>query len=360
MTKQDEIQEKFINSTLEYFKENDVGYLELAMRIGKCRISIEVLKRLPISPINVLVAYPDNKLRDVWISEFEKWSYSNPNVRYVNFSSLKKHVHDRVDFFIIDEFHSASSAERSYCEEIMSRSTNTLALSGTVSVETDEEWCLNKIATYSTLDGISDGILADYEISVHIINLDDVTKITDKNGKSKTEKEKYKAYTWVIETLKRKQENFMHLALARNRLSMSSIGKMNYLKILLDSLSDKRVLVFTGLAKVADDTGIPSYHSKSKNDDNYKEFQKGVFNHLALAAMGKMGVTYSDLDSVILTNFTYNAEETSQILNRAIKLDYRGKKADLHILCLNEAPELKKIKESLALLDASKIKYYEN
>lgn len=360
MTKQDEIQEKFINSTLEFFKENDAGYLELAMRIGKCRISIEVLKRLPSRPINVLVAYPDNKLRDVWISEFEKWNYSNPNIRYVNFSSLKKHVHDRTDFFIIDEFHSASGTERSYCEEIMIRAGNTLALSGTVSVETDEQWCLDRIDVYSTLDGISDGILADYQISVHIVNLDDVVKTTDKKGKSKTEKEKYRAYTWVIETLKRKQENFMHLALARNRLSMSSIGKMKYLRMLLDSLSDKRTLVFTGLSKVADDIGIPSYHSKSKNDGNYKEFQKRTFNHLALAAMGKMGVTYSDLDSVVLLNFTYNAEETSQILNRAIKLDYRGKKADLHILCLNELPELKKIKESLSLLDASKIKYYEN
>jgi hypothetical protein len=70
-----------------------------------------------------------------------------------------------------------------------------------------------------------------------------------------------------------------------------------------------------------------------------------------------MGVTYKDLDSVILLNFTYNAEESSRILNRAIKLDYNGKVADLHILCLNEPPELKKIKESLSMLDQSKIKY---
>jgi len=56
-------------------------------------------------------------------------------------------------------------------------------------------------------------------------------------------------------------------------------------------------------------------------------------------------------------NFTYNAEESSQILNRAIKLDYNGKVADLHILCLNVLPELKKIKESVSMLDQSKIKY---
>jgi hypothetical protein len=132
---------------------------------------------------------------------------------------------------------------------------------------------------------------------------------------------------------------------------------MNHVKKLLRKLSDKRVLVFTGLAKVADELGIPSYHSKSKDESAYAGFQSGEHNHLALAAMGKVGVTYKDLDSVILLNFTYNAEETSQILNRAIKLDYCSKVADLHIICLNEPAEIKKIKESLSMLDQTKIKF---
>jgi hypothetical protein len=133
---------------------------------------------------------------------------------------------------------------------------------------------------------------------------------------------------------------------------------MNYLKAMLQGmLSDKRVLIFTGLANVADSIGVPSYHSKSKDDSAYTGFQNEEHNHLALAAMGKVGVTYKNLDSVILLNFTYNAEESSQILNRAIKLDYHGKVADLHILCLNELPELKKIKESLSMLDQTKIKF---
>jgi hypothetical protein len=161
----------------------------------------------------------------------------------------------------------------------------------------------------------------------------------------------------VIENLKRQGANFMHLALSRNRLSLSSIGKIDHVKKLLSKLSDKRVLIFTGLANVADNLGAPSYHSKSKDDSAYTGFQNGEHNHLALAAMGKVGVTYKDLDSVILLNFTYNAEETSQILNRAIKLDYQNKVADLHIICLNEAAEIKKIKESLSMLDQTKIKF---
>ena len=149
----------------------------------------------------------------------------------------------------------------------------------------------------------------------------------------------------------------MHLALARNRISQNSIAKLEKTRKLLKQLHDKRVIVFTGLSKAADEIGIPSYHSKSKETNSFEDFQDEKVNHLALAAMGKIGVTYKNLDSVILSNFTYNAEESSQILNRAIKLDYDNKVADLHVLCINEPPELKKIKESLSMLDQSKITY---
>lgn len=357
MTKQDLLQKQFIEKSIEHFKTSKMGYLNLAMRFGKCKTTLNLIDEMNGDQCTILIAYPDNKLKQTWESECEQWGYHNPNITYVNFSSLKKHVTHCFDFFIIDEFHSCSENERDYAHEIMDNCDYTLGLSGTVSEETASQWDFEEIASYSTLDGINDGILADYQISVHIVDLDDVIKIADKNGKLKTEKQKYAGYTWVIEKLKRDGGNFMHLALARNRLSLASAGKMRYVKRLIDLLNDKRVLVFTGLSKVADEIGIPSYHSKSKSDDAYLQFQNKKHNHLALAAMGKVGVTYKDLDSVILMNFTYNAEETSQILNRAIKLDYKNKKADLHIICLNEPPELKKIKESLSMLDQSKIKY---
>lgn len=355
MTKQDELQKEFVKKGIDFFKSYDRGYFNLAMRFGKCKTTIDLLIKMDVD--SVLIAYPDNKLKQTWESECELWGYDNPNITYVNFSSLKKYTEKEFDFFVIDEFHSCSENEREYAHTIMNNCTYTLGLSGTVSEETDGYWNMEQIAAYTTEQGIEDGILADYQISVHLVDLDDTIKVKDKQGKLKTEKQKYAGYTWVIEKMKMEGKNFMHLALARNRLSQSSIGKMNYAKALLNSLKDKRVLIFTGLADVADNLGVPSYHSKSKDESAYTDFQGGKHNHLALAAMGKVGVTYKDLDSVILLNFTYNAEESSQILNRAIKLDYKGKIADLHILCLNEKPELKKIKESLSMLDQSKIKY---
>ena len=356
--KQDQLQKEFVEQGVSFFKKIDRGYYNLAMRFGKCKTTIELMGKLLHKNEWVLIAYPDNKLKQTWMDEMEKWGFrEDVNVEYVNFSSLKKHLDAKYDFFVIDEFHSASENERDYAHTIMNNSKYTLGLSGTVSNDTIALWDLAEIASYSTDQGIQDGILADYQITVHRVNLDMIETTKDKKGKLKTEKQRYDGYTWVIENLKRQGGNFMHLALARNRLSLSSIGKINHVKKLLQKLSDKRVLVFTGLSAVADNLGIPSYHSKSKDDLAYTGFQSGEHNHLALAAMGKVGVTYKDLDSVILLNFTYNAEETSQILNRAIKLDYKNKKADLHVICLNELPELKKVKESLSMLDETKIKY---
>lgn len=356
MTKQDELQKEMVKRSIEFYKTKKRGYLDLAMRFGKTKTVIGILNEL-CKKGEVLIAYPDNKLRQTWIDECELWGYNNPNITHVNFSSLKKHIDVNYDFFIIDEFHSASENERELCFDIMENCKYTIGLSGTVSDVTKLDWGMEEIAQYSTLQGIEDGILADYTITVHTVNLDNIIKTADKKGKLKTEKQRYDGYTWVIENLKRQGGNFMHLALARNRLSLSSVGKMNHVKKLLEKLSDKRVLVFTGLAKVADEIGIPSYHSKSKSDDAFVDFQEKKHNRLALAAMGKVGVTYKDLDSVILLNFTYNAEETSQILNRAIKLDYKNKMADLHVICLNEPAEIKKVKESLSMLDETKIKY---
>lgn len=354
---QDEIQKEYVKKSLKFLQKHKKGYLNLAMRFGKTKTTIEILKKLVPKDAVILIAYPDNKLKDTWQSECEKWEYTNPNVTYVNFSSLRKYIEYCPDVFIIDEFHACSENERNFAHNIIHTSTYSLGLSGTVTNDTDELWDFEEIASYTTEQGIEDGVLADYQITVHLINLDNKVYTKDSKGKLKTEKQRYDGYSWVIEKLKQEGRDFMFLALSRNRLSQSSIGKLHYVQALLEKLKDKRVLVFTGLAKAADSIGIPSYHTKSKNDNAFVAFQNKEINHLALAAMGKVGVTYPDLDCVILTNFTYNAEESSQILNRAIKLDYHGKVADLHILCLNEKPELKKVKQSLSMLDERKIKY---
>jgi superfamily II DNA or RNA helicase len=362
--KQTEIQESHLETLFNFYKTgNKHALAHLAMRYGKTKFTLDLLKRLFVGKPTVLIAYPDNKLKDTWKEECIKWNYSNSNIIYTNFSSLHKYEHETPDIIICDEVHSLSPRELDIIHILITNDPKILflGLSGTISPDTRDRIGVPIVVEYSTLTGIQDGILSDYQVTVHLVDLDTKIKTSNKKGKMLSEKQKYDNYTFVITKMKEQGRNFKFLALSRNRLSLSSIGKIEYTKKLLKELSDKRVIVFTGLNKVADALGIPSYHSDSSNRNQFDGFLSGKLNKLALSAMGKMGVTYPNLDSVILLNFTYNAEESSQILNRAINLDYSGKIADLHIIVLDEPAERKKVQESLSMLDKNKIKYvYEN
>ena len=67
---------------------NKIGYFDLAMRFGKCRVTLEILKKIVPEHATILISYPDNKLNETWKSECVVWEYDNPNITYVNFSSL--------------------------------------------------------------------------------------------------------------------------------------------------------------------------------------------------------------------------------------------------------------------------------
>ncbi len=68
MTKQNELQTKFVNLGLKFLKKHGKGYFNLAMRFGKCKTTIELLKKLVNSHATILIAYPDNKLCRGWFS----------------------------------------------------------------------------------------------------------------------------------------------------------------------------------------------------------------------------------------------------------------------------------------------------
>jgi len=359
MSEQDKIQVEIIEKALNFYKNERFGFLNVGMRVGKTFCAISILKKLYSYSPTILLCYPENSLLMNWENEMAKWDYYNPNMTFCNFSSLWKYKDKIFDFIIVDELHSASILEVDYCHQIMTndKSTKVLGLSGTISSETKEKWGLKEIAKFTLNQAIDKKIIADYRIEVHLVDLDTRIKTLNKKGKLLSEKQKYDNFSFVIQKMKYNGQNSMHLALARNRLALSSIGKMNYLKELLVQLQNKRVIVFTGLSEIADNIGISSYHSKSSDDSSLKLFQEGKINHLALVEKGKSGLAYNNLDCVILLNFTYNAENSAQGISRSLMLDYNGKIAQIFIIAINEKPEIKKIKESLSMLDGSKIKY---
>lgn len=356
---QDEIQANHLTILLKHYKENKRALAHLSMRYGKTKLSYDLFKKLLPFHATILITYKDNTLKDVWEKEAVKWGYSNPNITYVNFSSLWKYENTVFDMVVCDEVHMLSDGQLDVLQRIITNDKDVffLGLSGTISKETQQKIGVPIVVEYSVSEAIEDEIIADYSITVHLVDLDTKIKTPNKKGKLLSEKQRYDNYGYVIQQMKYQGRNSMHLALSRNRLSLSSIGKIEYLHKLLKSLKDKRYIIFTGLSSVADSIGIPSFHSKSENDENLQRFQRKEINHLALVEKGKVGLSYKDLDGVILLNFTYNMENSAQGVSRASLLDYTGKCSQIHIIALNEEPEIKKLKESLSMLDNKKIKY---
>jgi len=336
------------------------GILNLCPRFGKIRTTINIFKK--IKPKTVLIAYPDNKIKESWQKDFETCNYTNSFITYTTHLSLHKHQDEAFDIVVIDEIHLLSEAQIEATKELLEQNSVVLGLTGTLSRWTketlDDELGLPVVANYTIEQAIQEGVIVDYQITVIKVPLDNL-KVNDYKGKKRTEKKQFDTYGWVINQLEAQGKSTMFLRLARMRIIQSSLAKTKVTKALLAKYKDERILVFCGTTKIADSLGIPSHHSKSKDDETFIGFSEGQGNHMAVVKIGNTGVTYKPLNRVIINYFDSNAENLAQKIMRctAMEFDNPNKKASIYIITTDESVELNWLKKALSMFDQSKIKY---
>jgi len=356
LTLRDKRQQEFAQVFLDHA---EFGILNLCPRVSKIFTISNILEKLDKN-INILIAYPDLKIKSAWEEDFKKRKYKNPNITYTTHLSIKKHTAGFYDLVVLDEIHLLSEAQIEAVKEL--QCVSVLGLTGTLSSHTEEtlglELKLPVLATYSIDQAIKEGVITDYEITVVGVPLDNKRK-NDYKGKLKTEKQQFDSYGYVIDQLERKGQNTMFLRLARMRVIQNSVAKMEKTRALLAKHKDERVLVFCGLTSIADELGIPVYHSKSGDKDVFEDFANGNGNHLAVVKIGNTGVTYKPLNRVIINYFDSNAENLAQKINRCMAMEYNtpDKKAHIYIVCTVEDVERKWLKKALEFFDKDKIKY---
>lgn len=342
-----------------FLDHGEFGILNLCPRFGKIHTTINILEKMD-KDINILIAYPDIKIKNAWEEHFVARKYKNSNMTYTTHMSLKKHTGGVFDLVVLDEIHLLSEAQIEAVKEL--KCVSVLGLTGTLSASTEQtlgtELKLPVLATYSIEQAIKEGVVTDYEITVVSVPLDNVVKNNYK-GKLKTEKQQFDAYGWVIDQLERTGKSTMFLRLARMRVIQNSIAKLAKTKALLAKHKDDRILVFCGLTKIADNLGIPVYHSKAGDKQIFEDFATGKGNHLAVVKIGNTGVTYKPLNRVIINYFDSNAENLAQKINRCMAMEYNtpDKKAHVYIVCSTEDVERKWLKKALEFFDKDKIKY---
>jgi superfamily II DNA or RNA helicase len=335
------------------------GILNLCPRFGKIYTTINILEKLDKN-INILIAYPDLKIKASWEEDFKARKYKNPNITYTTHLSIKKHTGGFYDLVVLDEIHLLSEAQIEAVKELTC--TKVLGLTGTLSSWTEktlrEELDLTVLAEYPIEQAIEEGVIVDYQITVVTTPLDDVIKRNYK-GKWKTEKKQFDAYGWVIDQMERQGKATMFLRLARMRIIQNSVAKLNLTKRILDKYKDERILVFCGVTAIADELGIPVYHSKAGDKQVFEDFASGKGNHLAVVKIGNTGVTYKPLNRVIINYFDSNGENLAQKINRCMAMEYNNpeKKAQIYIVCSTEDVEKKWLNKALEFFDKNKIKY---
>ena len=358
MTLRDSRQKQFADIWMNHGK---FGILNLCPRFGKIYTTINILEQLPKN-INILIAYPDLKIKASWEEDFKARKYKNPNITYTTHLSLKKHTDTHFDLIIIDEIHLLSEAQIEVVSEMLDTHDKVLGLTGTLSSWTEktlrEELGLSVLAEYPIEKAIEEGVIVDYEITVITTPLDDITKNNYK-GKWKTEKKQFDAYGWVINQLDLKGQNAMFVRLARMRIIQNSLAKLQLTKRLLQKHKDERVLVFCGVTAIADALDIPVYHSKAGDKQVFEDFASGKGNHLAVVKIGNTGITYKPLNRVIINYFDSNGENLAQKINRCMAMEYNNpeKKAQIYIVCSTEDVEKKWLNKALEFFDPKKIKY---
>ena len=335
------------------------GILYLAPRFGKCSVGITIFNSL--NPSSILIIFPDGKIKQSWLDEFDRLSYSHPNIIFTTYLSLHKYKDVKFDMIVLDEVHLMSETQIITCQLLFKTNTTIpiLALTGTLAKDTRAllmaSLGLRVIAEYSIEQAIKEGVIADYEISVVTIPLD--TRMKVYNGK--TEKQKFDNLSWVIDKFQREGKETFFLRLQRMRIIQNSVAKRQKTISLLKEYNQQRVLVFCGLIKVADSLQIPSYHSKSSEKNIFEDFMNGTIPHLAVVRIGNSGLTYRPLNRVIINYTDGNPETLTQKINRATSMEYDnpGKKALITIVSTNEDVELNWIKKGLSFFSKEKIKY---
>lgn len=340
VNKREELQEKYKN---EWLSSSRRAVLLLAPRIGKTKIAINIIEEAGYKKI--LVAFPRNDIKSSWDNELDKLGVLLPGLVYTTFVSLHKHLEEQWDLIIIDEIQEAS-------DNVLDRvpkEGDILCLTGTMTKTTEnnilERTGIYVCSEYTIKEAVEDGVICDYEINVHRIELEGIEahKFNILNRRHMKAEGSYK--------------NMLKLQMIG--LLQKSEVKVEYTKALIKKYEEERLLIFCGQTEIADKLGIPVYHSKKKEKQIFDDFCKGNGQHLACVKLIQAGITILPINRGIINYTSGASEDCAQKICRFLgkELYAPGKKAIIEFLSINEPFDQQRVKTALNMFDNSKINY---
>jgi superfamily II DNA or RNA helicase len=363
----DQIQEHALSVLLSLFScpgRLRVG-LDISMGVGKTLLALKFLDKTGPSS-KVLIVGPKKTVKKTWIDECDNHGFSHLKINqsFVVYRSLVK-VPDinAFNFIILDECHNLLDSHR----PILTRfNGHIIGLTGTPPKykHTARGQMVNDFCpityNYKTDDAVDDGILNDYVVYVHLLELDKQKNLykTNKRGGGyyTSEQAVYDFWTNAIDDASGNQQKMTRLMRMKSLMSFPS--KEKYAKELFNFIDDK-VLLFANTKEQASKLCEHTYFSGNPDSEvNLEKFKAGFVSKLAAVLQLNEGVNIPDLKQGIIMHAYGNERTTSQRLGRLLRLkpDETGK---IHILCYKNTIDQKWVESALSEFDKSKIKWVE-
>lgn len=354
------IQDNIVNS-LSYPTH---GVLDLAPRIGKTKIAIDICKKE--NPSRILWVTPSTQLRDVDIpNEFDKWSPElKERLTCVTYDSLNK-IKGHYEKIILDEHQNVTDLNTSNLFNFNLTYDTIICLSGTPPehYEKNEIYRKLKLKTiyHISIDKAVDlGILAPYQITVHTVKTNHIDKIervkTRKYDFYTTERKRYQYLTKTLNDAmfnNESDERIKFMVLNRMHFIKNSITKLLVAKLLLRRFKG-RTLYFASNIKQCEKLSKYVYHSKT--DDTYlNKFLNNEIHILGCVNSGGVGFTFKNVDNFLIVQANSNRKgDITQKIARSLLLqpDYE---ANIHIICLEDTVDINWVNKVLESFDDRRI-----
>jgi superfamily II DNA or RNA helicase len=337
------------------------------MRVGKTLIALQHLNRLYIERMNlrVLVVVPKLSIIKSWKDEATKFGLEHLSslITFSTYLSLNKQDLN-YDIIVLDEAHNLLP---SHDEHLSKFKGEILGLTGTPPRrENSEKGRLFKkhcpiIYNYLTETAITDNILNDYRIIVHMISLNDkkTLAVNTKNGGKffTSEQDSYNYWTQQLMEANTPQKKQMS-SIMRMKAMMGFTSKQHYTKDLLTHI-DEKCIVFCNTKDQADAVCAHTYHSTNKEEENEKTlelFKLGIIDKLSCVLQISEGITIPGLRVIVMQHTYGNEKKFAQRFGRCLGLSAE-EIATVHLMCYENTQDEVWVKSALQDLDQSKIRY---
>ena len=350
-----EIQAEALKATVGKHKCSIV----LGTGVGKTLVGLKHMEQNTTSLMRTLVVAPKKSIFQSWKDDAETFNMQKQlnRITFTTYLSLNKHNPGDFDAVYLDEAHSLLDSHRGFLQFFKGK---ILGLTGTPPKYRDsekgklvQEFC-PVVYTFKADEAIENGILNDYQIIVHELELGTAKNYAvDMKTKSFITSEQLN-YNYWSNRIDIGSGPAHILRVMRMKAMMEYTSKEKYTKILMNNINTK-CIVFANTQDQADRLCSHSYHSNNpKSEENLEDFKAGNITKLSTVMQLNEGVNISNLKQGIIMHAYGNERKASQRIGRLLRLN-PDDKAVVHILCYMGTVDEKWCKEALEGFDQSKI-----